>query len=185
KELFPAVSMQILFQRALTLQNYYFKDKGLIGLMSALDPSAELPWPFNSPFQPRPPFSNSWLLYGATDAETERIMATTVSDLESYSNEMNAVAKKLDVETARNYPVKKQAYSETLLIANELTRALAVTALRAHHRSLTIQALISQRKRHWWLRVDPDAEKLLQQAARVRLSALALVRQQEKIYRYP
>lgn len=184
-DLFPAAPIKALFQRALALQNYFLKARGLIGLMSALDPSAELPAPFNSPFQPRPPFSNSWLLYKATDAEAERVTASVVSDLESYSSAMNDIVKKLELETARIYSLKKPEYSETALIAEELTRALKVTALRALHRSLTIRALVAQRKRHWWQQVEPEAGKLLQQAARVRLSALALVHEQEAIYRYP
>src|SRR5208337_4514168 len=201
EDLFPDTRMRLLFQRALELQNYYLKNRGLIGFMSALDPSAELPWPFNSQFQPRPFFSSSWLLYKASDAEAEKIAASTVSELETYAREMNAVVKGLELETERIYTVKTvktgthpiflqnmgcvPVFTEVPLIARELTRALEVTALRAQHRSLTIRALLAQRKGHWWLPATNEAESLLRQAARVRLKALALVRLQEKIYRYP
>lgn len=98
---------------------------------------------------------------------------------------MDAVAEDLEHEAGRIYPGHKQVSPEALVIARELTRALEVTALRAQHRSLTIRALLAQRKGHWWLPATTDAESLLLQAARVRLKALALVRLQEDIYRYP
>ncbi|MBF0560069.1 MAG: hypothetical protein HQL08_14960, partial [Nitrospirae bacterium] len=163
----------------------YLKSRDLIALISALDPSAELPHPFNSPFQPRPPFSNSWLFYKASDTEAERITAPIVSDLESYSREMNSVVDGLEVETARLYSAKGREYSDTVLIARELTRALKVTALRAEHRSLTLTALVAQRKRPWYRLESRETERLLLQAAAVRMQALKLVRQQEDIYRYP
>ena len=184
-DLFPDARLRQLFQRALALQNYYMKNRNLIGFMSALDPSSELPWPFNSPFQPRPAFSNSWLLYVAADAEAERIVTSTVLELETYAREMNAVVEGLESETDRIYGNGKQAPPDMILIAGELIRALKVTSLRAQHRSLTIRALMEQRKGHWWQPATYEAGKLLQQAARVRLDALALVHQQEKIYRYP
>ena len=185
EDLFPDTCMRLLFQRALALQNYYLKGRALIGFMSALDPSAELPWPFNSPFQPRPFFSNSWLLYKASDAEAENIAASKVSELETYAREMNAVVEDIELETERIHAGQKQVSPDVPLIAHELTRALEVTALRAQHRSLTIRALLAQRKGHWWLPATNEAESLLRQAARVRLKAVALVRLQEKIYRYP
>ena len=184
-DLFADTGMYVLFQRALALQNYYLKDRELIGFMSALDPSAELPWPFNRPFQPRPLFSNSWLLYKASDTEAENMVSSTVSELETYAREMNAVAKDLELETERVYAGHKQVSPDVPLIARELTRALEVTALRAQHRSLTIRALLAQRKGHWWVPATNEAERLLRQAASVRLKALALVHLQEKIYRYP
>jgi hypothetical protein len=185
EDLLPNTHMSLLFQRALALQNYYLKGRELIGFMSALDPSAELPWPFNRPFQPRPFFSNSWLLYKASDAEAENISASTVSELETYAREMHSVAEDLELEIERINAVQKQISPDVPLIASELTRALEVTALRAQHRSLTIRALLAQRKGHWWLPATNEAERLLRQAASVRLKALALVRLQEKIYRYP
>jgi hypothetical protein len=185
EDLFPDTRMRLLFQRALALQDYYLKGRGLIGFMSALDPSAELPWPFNKPFQPRPAFSNLWLLYKANDEEAGSITASVISELEAYARDVHAVAEGLELETERIYPGKKTVSPDIPLIARELTRALEVTALRAQHRSLTIQALLAQRKGHWWLPATNEAESLLRQAARIRLKALELVHLQEKIYRYP
>lgn len=184
-DLFPDPGMYTLFQRALALQNYYLKSRNLIGFMSALDPSAELPWPFNSPFQPRPAFTASWLLFDAGDLEAQRIAGPVVAGLDSYAREMDAVVKGLETGTARIYTPSEQGSSEIVLIARELTRALEVTALRAQHRSLTIRALLAQRDRHWWQPAGPEAGRLLREAAGVRSEALALVRQQEAIYRYP
>ncbi len=184
-DLFHDARLSRLFQRALFVQNYYLKERGLIAFLSALDPSAELPWPFNSPFQPRPSFSSSWLLYQATDAEAKQIVESTASELGKYANDMNDVVDGLEREIRRNYAGGKHISPELPLIAGELTRALKVTALRAQHRALTIRALLAQRKGYWWQPATREAEILLQQAARVRQEALVAVRRQEKIYRYP
>ncbi|MBF0505695.1 MAG: hypothetical protein HQL09_02565 [Nitrospirae bacterium] len=184
-DLFPDARIYRLFQRALYIQNYFLKGRGMIAFLSALDPSAELSWPFNRPFQPRPFFSSSWLLYQATDAEAKQIAESTASELEKYATDMNEVVDGLEREIRLNYAGGKGISPELSLIACELTRSLKVTSLRAQHRALTIRALLAQRKGHWWQPATHEAELLLQQAARLRQEALVAVRLQEQIYRYP
>lgn len=184
-DLFHDPAIYSLFDKALKIQNRYLKERGLIAFMSALDPSAELPWPFNKPFQPRPFFSNSWLLYAASDAEAEQVSLPVIAGLESYAGEMNAVIKALKKETGRICCRTVHGPSDIAVISAELTRALEITALRARHRSLTVRALIAQRKGHWWSPVNADASRLLDEAASVRRVALVLVHRQEAIYRYP
>jgi hypothetical protein len=72
---------------------------------------------------------------------------------------------------------------ELRLLAAELSRSLEVTALRARHRSHTLRALMAKRAKR------PvgagNSEELLASAAAIRGRALALIRRQEEIYRYP
>jgi hypothetical protein len=183
RDLFPDRRFYRLWHEALTLQNHYLKDANLMPFLAALDPSAELPWPFNKPFQPRPPFSYRWLLRSASDAETEEVLQGPVALLEEYAHKMNIVVASLKHATKRNPDVSRRHIREEDILLEELTGGIEMTALRASHRALTIRALIAKRK----ITAD-DGEltgKFLAEAASVRKRALRLVRSQETIYRYP
>jgi hypothetical protein len=72
-------------------------------------------------------------------------------------------------------------------LARELTRALAVSALRARHRAFTLRALsarVSERTGES-TRDRSTSSQLLTSARLLRYKALALVKQQESGYRYP
>ncbi len=181
RDIFPAPDIQQLWEEALQLQDHYLKRLGLISLLAALDPSAELPWPFDKPFQPRPPFTYRWLLREASDNETARILAGPVESLDEYARKMDLVTEKLDIRTASL--IKRSGSSPELeVIALELTRALAVTALRARHRALVLKALIAMRGRD---ENGLEARGFLKKAGAIRLRAQRLVLEQERIYRYP
>ncbi len=150
-----------------------------MSFMAALDPSAELPWTFNNPFQPRPDFTYSWLLRKASREEAEVVLKGPVAFLEEYAAKMDRVVKDLERES------KAHASPEIFLLSQEPTRALQVTALRAKHRALTIRALVAQRKRHFWQTTTHEAEQLLLKAVSVRQEAQDLVYLQERVYRYP
>jgi hypothetical protein len=183
RDLFPDQRIRRLWHEALRLQNHYLKEAGLMPFFSALDPSAELPWPFNKPFQPRPPFSYRWLLKRASDAEAEEVLQGPVAVLEEYARKMNTVVAGLSRASKRNFHGLHNGLSERGVILEELTRGLEMTALRASHRALTIRALIEKKKE----RVGKGelSEHFLAEAASVRAYAQSLVRQQETIYRYP
>jgi hypothetical protein len=181
--LLPDHRIYHLLKNALALQNYYLKDKRLMPFFSALDPSAELPWPFNKPFQPRLPFSYRWLQKTATDAETDAILQGPVALLEDYDHRMNTIVAALKRASKRNYRPTRTGLPEQGIVLEEMTRGLEVTALRARHRALTIRALIETKKEN--ARNGGKSEQFLAQAACVREKALSLVRQQEGIYRYP
>jgi hypothetical protein len=183
QDLFPDHRIYRLFQNALALQNYYLKNMRLMPFFSALDPSAELPWPFNKPFQPRPPFSYRWLLKIATDAEADDVLQGPVALLEEYNRRVNIIVARLKQASKRNYPLARSGLPEQGIVLEELTRGLEVTALRAHHRALTIRSFIETKKEN--AGKDGHSEQFLAQAECVREQALSLVRQQEAIYRYP
>ncbi len=180
RDLFPDQRIYGLWHEALGLQIHYLKDDKLMPFLAALDPSAELPWPFNKPFQPRPPFSYRWLLKTASDAEAEEVLQGPVKLLEEYARKMNIVVAGLKQVAKGNPGISEGESREKYLLLEELSRGLEMTALRARHRALTIRALIAKRKGN----CEPT-EKLLAEAASVRERALYLVRKQETIYRYP
>jgi hypothetical protein len=182
-DLFPDQRIHRLWHEALGLQNHYLKEAGLMPFLSALDPSAELPWPFNKPFQPRPPFSYRWLLKNAPDAEAEKVLQGPVAMLEEYARKMNTVVAGLRRASKRNFHGLHNGLSERGVILEELTRGLEMTALRASHRALTIRALIEKKKER--AGKGDLSEQFLADAASVRAYAQSVVRQQETIYRYP
>ncbi len=187
EDLFPDRRIYRLWKEALALQNYYLKDKRLMPFFSALDPSAELPWPFNKPFQPRPPFSYRWLQKTASDAEAEEVLQGPVALLEEYSSRANSIVAGLKRALQRDYRPSRSGLPEQGpeqgIVLEELTRGFEVTALRARHRALTIRALVETKKEKAGR--SGHSEQFLAQAASVREQAMSLVRQQEAIYRYP
>lgn len=183
RDLFPDRRIYKLWHEALALQNHYLKDANLMPFLAALDPSAEFPWPFNKPFQPRPPFSYRWLLRSASDAEAEEILHGPVALLEEYAGKMNIVVAGLKRVSTGNLDGLRGGIQEKDILLKELTRGIEMTALRASHRALTIRALIAKRKTK-----AADGEltgKFLAEAVSVRERALSLVGAQETIYRYP
>jgi hypothetical protein len=164
-----------LWKKAFALQQEYFKDRGLIPFLAAADPSAELFWPFNRPFQPRMPFSLRWLLHDATDSEIGAVLRAPLGALEAYGREMSEV-----VSALRSHADERGgAPRELRAIEQELLTALEVTALRAEHRSLTLRALSALRDN------GKIAELFLNKAAILRARAEKLVKHQEGMYRYP
>ncbi|MCM2359480.1 MAG: hypothetical protein NDI77_15120, partial [Geobacteraceae bacterium] len=181
RDLFPDQSMGRLWREALRLQNHYLKERELLRFMAAMTPFSELPPPFAKPFQPAPEFGYAWLLREAMDDEAERVLQGPVAALAEYAEKMEQVAGRLEKGAFRTFAGATGEAAERKLLAEELTRGLRVTALRARHRALTIRAIIA--KRHG--RGSGGGHKrLLAEAAMVRAEAQKLVLRQEAIYRY-
>jgi hypothetical protein len=182
-DLFPDRRMGCLWEKALSLQNHYLKEKELLRLMAALTPFSESPRPFRRSFQPEPDFTSSYLLHEAPTVYVERLLHGPVAALDGYADKMERVVGKLETVTSRSTAAEKGEEAELRLISTELSRSLEVTSLRARHRSFTLRALMAKRAER------PagigNAEDLLAAAAAIRGRALGLVRRQEKIYRYP
>lgn len=105
-----------------------------------------------------------------------------VAGLEQYAAAMEAVTARLTRRISHLQQQNRLGKAEHGL-AEELITGLQVTALRARHRSLTLQALMAKHRD-----ADggmPACNRLLASAVQVRQQALQLVRQQETRYRYP
>jgi hypothetical protein len=142
---------------------------------SAVDPSAELFWPFNPVFAPRLPFTYRWLVNSATESDVEKILAGPIASLDEYGKRMRDIVNHIVLSSS-----EKRGYLGR--ISAELTDALEVTTLRAEHRALTLRALIASRESG---KRRGDADAILAQAAIVRDRAMNIVRKQEQRYRYP
>jgi hypothetical protein len=183
RDLFPEPSIQRIFREALDLQNYYLKELRLMPLLSVLDPSAELPRPFDKPFQPRPPFSLRWLLKNASAAECDGILQGPVALLDEYAVRMHVLVAELKRLSKRDYPAQGAFTPERGVLLAELTRGLEITAIRSNHRALTVRAVIAKNLARSGR--DDSSEMYLAEAASVREKAQAVVWLQESMYRYP
>ncbi|MCE1224852.1 MAG: hypothetical protein LWW87_00030 [Geobacteraceae bacterium] len=181
-ELLPDRDLNRQWQRALQLQNRFLKQQELLRYLAAATPFSELPAPFDLPFQPAPEFSYRWLLHDADDTASVALLNGPVAGLRRYAEEMEVVTNSL---TARISLLRRNnSISEgPLALAQELRDALQMTALRARHRSLTLQALTVKHRDA--LGGQQESDRLLLQAGLVRQNALQQVRQRELQYRYP
>ncbi|MDA8414202.1 MAG: hypothetical protein M0023_10510 [Desulfobacteraceae bacterium] len=186
-EILPDAHLRPMWEEALRLQNLYLKERGLIRFMAAATPFAELPHPFDKPFQPSPEFHYSRLLRSASMQEVNMQLAGPIRNLEEYAGKMGALSQRMEAMIARDYPAGNPAVLKRRILARELTRALAVGALRARHRAMTLRALsakVCERSGESCCGKITSAE-WLSHARRVRFKALELVKLQESGYRYP
>jgi hypothetical protein len=110
------------------------------------------------------------------------VLQGPVADLAGYALAMEQITNQLDkriVQLRKQKSISPDQFS----LAEELITGLQVTALRARHRNLTLQALLAKRRDS--LGGEPVCAAYLAQAVAVRQQALLLVRQQESRYRYP
>jgi hypothetical protein len=185
-EIFPDNRLHLLWKKGLRLQNLYLKERNLMQFMAAATPFSEIPHPFDKPFQPAPKFHYSHLLRSADPQASKRQLVKPISDLEEYARLMGELSERMEGILASDRAGNGKALMRRTL-AYELTRALAVSALRASHRALTLRALsagISNGSGESRNDGGTSAELLLK-ARLVRDKALVLVIRQESGYRYP
>ena len=185
-EILPDSTLNPMWKEALRLQNLYLKKRELMRFMAAATPFSELPHPFDKPFQPTPDFHYSQLLRSATPQEANQQLRKPIRDLEEYARQMGSLTKRMETIRARNDTAGNSAATRQRALARELTRALAVSALRASHRALTLRALSAKiRERRSGCNSINTSAELLASARLLRYKALDLVKQQESGYRYP
>ena len=171
RDLDPQGTLPRLVEHSLELQNVFLKSHELLRYLPAFEPFAEAPPPFDFIFQPRPELRPAHLMKRAREAQVQEVLDGPVRQLEEFAR---LSLKWLDEHDARN------------TLEEELLDGLRITALRALHRSATLQATIARRERpRMWHRPTPAAQHHLEQATLIRKEALAIVRQRESAYRYP
>jgi hypothetical protein len=186
-EVLPDPRLQPMWKEALRLQNHYLKERDLMRYMAAATPFSELPYPFDKPFQPAPEFHYSRLLRSGTTLEANMHLDRPIRNLEEYAITMGALSQQMEVMIARDCKAGNPAALMRRTLARELTRALAVSALRARHRAMTLRALSAKVSERTGERCRDKGTSVewLSNARQVRFKALDLVRQQESGYRYP
>lgn len=184
-EIFPGERLKGIWRGVLDLQDHVLKERGMGGLLAAADPFSEMPPPFDPDFQPRSSLSVSWILETGSPKAVRKKTATAVRQLENLAEQMKAAAGELHRRTT-DMLCSAEVSLELFAVEQELVRALEVTALRARHRALTLEALARRRlDGGWWRPLPASALALLDEAAKVRMQALERVRDQEQVYRYP
>ena len=182
--LLPDPPLKRCWQEALALQNLFLKERGLQCFLSALTPFSEFPPPFNRPFQPEPGFRYSWLLNGASAGQAAAVLAGPVRQLEIYRQKMSGLCDRIDLRL--DYLGSHGTEPGVLNLARELSTGLRVGALRAGQRRATLRALLAKRGEGQEAAAGrPSWQLHLEEAARLRQTALALVKSQEGRYRFP
>ena len=183
-EVLPDARLQPLWKEALRLQNHYLKDHDLMRFMAAATPFSELPHPFDKPFQPVPDFSYSELKKAAPQ-DVKRRLDGPIRELEEYADKMGALAQRME-SVCKGNGVGDPAVLMQRKLAQELVRALAVSADRARHRAMTLRALSARAdERAGNGSGEKSSDRLLNDSSLLRHKALDLVKQQESNYRYP
>ncbi|MFH1027928.1 MAG: hypothetical protein V1791_07995, partial [Pseudomonadota bacterium] len=186
-ELLPDPRLQPLWKEALRLQNLYLKERDLMRFMASATPFSELPHPFDKPFQPAPEFHYARLFKSASQREVDRHLGRPIRELEEYARAMGTLSQRMELILSESGGWRgNQTAGMRLKLARELSRALAVSSLRASHRTLTLRALSAKVGERTSERGNNgDSDELLLKARLVRQQALALVKEQESGYRYP
>ena len=179
----------------LEVQEKFLKDKELVRFIAPVTPFTELSI-FNKEFQPNMPFKMDELFKKGTRKEIEDIKKKWLFPLEQYA---------LSLE----FQISNLKRNKTPFFVEELIRSIEITALRARHRYQTLNALIQDRlfniKRRENIqnrfggllgRNRPLGSRLIKKPSRlakihlknaknIRLQAMELVEENQKLYRYP
>jgi len=165
--------LSYLFKRALDMQVDFLVDKKLLEYLPAAAPFAELPPPFNRGFQPRPEFTMKKII-GMKRGEVLRVINDKkLIKLKVFSDNTLKITRLIDTE------INKMDGGDLVDLADELNNALKVTALRAKFKYLLLTASVYKSL--------GDIKKYnakMVKASSVYQTALKLVREQKKYYRY-
>ena len=184
EELFPYRSLTLIWKEALALENHYLKKKELIRYLAAATPFSELPGPFRKSFQPAPAVDSARLFNGVAKEEQTAAEKTAI-ELDEYAGRLESLVQRLAGEIKICSGRKPDTPPELWALASELETCLAVSALRARHRALTLRALLSSTMEAGHGRNPATKrEMFLKEAAEVRLKGIELVQKQERHYRY-
>jgi len=184
-DIFPNPAIGKLWKDALALEKHYLKEKELIRYLAATTPFAELPRPFRKSFQPAAEFSAAELFRGSKTSAKEQ-PRKVMTDLADYAGHLEKIVEGLSREMTKQFGGNTSDQREIGSLALELKTCLAMSALRARHRAITIRALMAEEKgavSHFTSAANRNT--LLQEATGIRLKGLQLVREQERLYRYP
>jgi len=160
------------FKEALALQQQYIKDSLLIEYLTAMNPNDEAPWIGNMQLHPRPKWQYKHLMNKVDEAVLKKV-EQKIKLLQDFSDGYFKIKEKYF-----------NSFSELSNIEQELVNGLDVTALRSQHRVHTLSA-IKQHRLSKIRKTQFNLEEAIAIAKSTRLAALTIVREQEKLYRYP
>ena len=167
-----------LFNEALMLQNYYFKDLELMRYLCPSQATDELPF-FKKGFQPQPEKSYKYLAKKAKKEEIQAVRDKAMVQLEEYAN------KSFGLVQLTNRYIDKEKKSHYL--AEEINDALLMSSLRAKHKQHTLNYILTKREAKVTKNKTLKAQlpEIMEEAQKIRFEAEKIVRRQEEKYRYP
>jgi hypothetical protein len=165
---------------ALKLQQQFIKDEGLIQYMTAMTVTDEMPEPLNLQLHPRPEHGFKWIRKESDQAYLEKLQAD-INGLLSFAQKTDSVVLAMSAwrlsEAASWNPLQRKIF-------DELLDGIRITSLRAWYRASILSAIAAIRQQEF-NGAKPNASALLDEAEKIRLNALDIVRRREQHYRYP
>ncbi len=155
--------------RSLELQQQHIKDEQLIRVMTAQTITDEIGGKFNLEFHPRPQYPYKYIRNKANTEELAFVQRNYLDKLKIFTD----VSEKNTTDTSHLNAVEQEIYD-----------GIQITYLRAMHRYQTLSYLVHYRTDKL-AKTKKDLSTYLNDAEKVRLSALAIVRHREQGYRYP
>ena len=157
----------------LDLQQEYIKEKELIRYMAPQSFTDELPAFLKLEFQPRPIYSNKFLLKKAMPYQLDTLKKNVIEPLLSFVDKSNLLILQLKSESNSNAEME------------EIINGLEITILRAKHKAQILSYYVEKREASINKTTFNDTNNRLANAAKIREEALKIVKKQEKLYRYP
>ncbi|MCO5247428.1 MAG: hypothetical protein M9887_00540 [Chitinophagales bacterium] len=157
------------------LQDTIIKAQNLIQFLTAATVTDEMPFDKNLPLHPMPPYLYKDIRNKISLQVVDSLYQHTLPLLVKYDSLYQSYRSQLGEEVLR-HPVVR-----------EMVESLDITALRARHRTATLKYLLQYRKASLENNsyMKNDALRYLEQAKKIRLQALEIVRDREANYRYP
>jgi len=147
----------------LALHEYYLKEKNMMAYLTAQTVTDEIPDAFRKEFHPRPPFTYGWLRNKADTQTIDSVQNNVVNTLNKFaSTSYGHIEQLIKLQPLDRNSFLNQPKSD---VNQELYVALTLTALRAQHRALVLEGLMSGKIAR---------NKYLQEAAKIRLHASSL-----------
>ena len=171
--LFRDIRISHLFKKAFDLQMDFLIDEKLLEYMPAAAPFSELPPPFNRGFQPRPELTMKKILNLKRSEAIRVIDNKKLTQLKAFSDKSINISESIDLE------IKNIKSKDFMDLIDELNNALKVTALRAKFKYLLLTASAYKSSGN----IKGYNAKMVK-ASSVYQTALKLVKEQKRYYRY-
>ncbi len=165
--------------KMLDLQQTFIKEKELIRYMAPLSFSDELPDFLNLEFQPKPIYTNKFLLNKAMPYQLDTLKKNAVEPLIAFTDSCATLIAELGIIT------ELLPNGDAINLGREFVNGLRITGLRAKHRAYILSYLIEKREAGIKKLEFSDPKQHLASAAKLREEALKIVKLQEANYRYP
>ena len=169
----PDATTYKVLNQILDLQQEFIKDKELIRYLSPLSFADELPAFMNLEFQPKPFYTNKYLSEKAMPYQLDTLKKNVIEPLLLFAQQSNALIAE----------IKSDKYENAEMA--ELVNGLEITALRAKHKAQILSYYVEKREAAINKTVFADSSSRLVNASKIREDALKIVKNQEKLYRYP